>query len=65
MDDIFDFIIDFFLELFVWEHVNGYLRKKITNRPLRWLVTSAIYFLAFTVLLLILIGVYQLLTYFI
>ena len=60
MDGLIDLIIDFFLELFVWEQMNNCLRKKIQNRPLRWIVVSLIYLTILMVLLLVLYGIYHL-----
>ena len=60
MDDFIDLIVDFFLELFVWEHMNSFLRKKIQNRPLRWFATTLIYLLIVVMLFSILYGIYWL-----
>ena len=60
MDDLFDAVLDFFAELFIWEQLNEDLRKKIPNRFLRWIVTTLIYLLIVMALLLLLKGIYLL-----
>ena len=60
METFFDFVMDLFLELFVWEQLNGFLERAIPNRFLRWTVATLIYLLVLTALLLLLIGICRL-----
>ena len=60
MDDLIDLVVDFFLELFLWEQMNDYFRKKIQNRPLRRIIVCLVYLTILMVLLLVLYGIYYL-----
>ena len=60
MEIFFDFVMDLFLELFVWEQLNSFLIRAISNRFLRWTVATLIYLLVLIALLLVLIGICRL-----
>lgn len=62
MDDLFDFIVELFMELFRWEDLNRSLRKRIPNRLLRGFITTLIYILISAVLVLIMAGVFLLIS---
>ena len=62
IDDILEAVVDFFLDLFFCKKVNSKLRKTIPNSFLRWTVTTLIYLLVVTVLVILGVGIYLLVT---